>query len=387
MHVRGVARTDERVMREAIALKEAGFAVTILDIEDDMTRPVEEEIRGIHVKHFMKPGWLRRACFKPLRPILSVQKLICTTVKLIQTPADIYHAHDDNALAPCYITALWHKALLIFDAHELPLSDLTATRWNKLTRLFIYLLTAMISRCDGVITVSPPIREYIYKQYGGAKATLVRNVPLYRVVPKSDRLRHHLGLSPDTHIALYQGNVEANRGLHKLVYAASFLSQGIIIVIMGKGLEVITAHLQSLIASEGVADRVKLLPPVPYEQLLDWTASADIGLTLLPPDYSLSIRWCLPNKLFEYLMAGLPILSSQLDAVAEVIKTYEVGQIAPSLEPAAIAATITRMMADRSMLQQMRANALRAAQKFCWEEEKQQLICLYQSFLLRGGEE
>ncbi|HZU01814.1 MAG TPA: glycosyltransferase, partial [Ktedonobacteraceae bacterium] len=132
------------------------------------------------------------------------------------------------------------------------------------------------------------------------------------------------------------------------------------------------------------SERVKILPPVPYKELLLWTASADIGLIVLPLDYSLSIRYTLPNKLFEYLMAGLPVLSSPLDAVVNVIKTYDVGQIAPSLSPAVIGEAINSMLANRDALVRMRYHALEAAkQEFNWEKETQQLVSLYHTLLHR----
>jgi glycosyltransferase involved in cell wall biosynthesis len=167
-----------------------------------------------------------------------------------------------------------------------------------------------------------------------------------------------------------------------LIRAAAFLGPDILVVLMGPGPQKTRAELEALIVGEGVADRVKILPPVPYEELLDWTASADIGLNILPPDYSASILRCLPNKLFEYLMAGIPVLTSELGAVVEVVKTYGVGQIVASLEPADVAAAITSALADPVALAHMRQQALDAAQReFCWEKEKQRLVLLYQSLV------
>src|SRR5438270_7388495 len=91
MHVRGVARTDVRVMREATVLAEAGFVVSIVDIESEYGRPVEEDIAGVRVKHMFKPDWLIPPRFKLWRPVKTVQKLISTTLWLTRTPADIYH--------------------------------------------------------------------------------------------------------------------------------------------------------------------------------------------------------------------------------------------------------------------------------------------------------
>jgi glycosyltransferase involved in cell wall biosynthesis len=90
----------------------------------------------------------------------------------------------------------------------------------------------------------------------------------------------------------------------------------------------------------------------------------------------------LPNKIFEYIMAGLPILSSQVDTVTEVLKTYAVGQILPSFAPDEIGEAINALLADRVALERMRRNALAASQQdLNWEKEGQQLIQLYQSIL------
>ena len=91
---------------------------------------------------------------------------------------------------------------------------------------------------------------------------------------------------------------------------------------------------------------------------------------------------CLPNKLFEYLMAGLPVLASPLDAVADLIRTYDVGCIVPSLEPEMIGRAISAMLADRDALARMRGSALAATQHdLCWESESRRLIELYEDIM------
>jgi len=382
MRVRNEVRTDFRVMREATALAEAGFVVSVLDVERDSTRPVEEDMRGVHVKHLMKPHW-----YTPTRNlqriVRSAEKLICSTLTMIQTPADIYHAHDVNALPECYITAIVHRKPLIFDAHELPLDEPDPTRWRHLRALLIRLLTGIISRCSGVITVSSPIAQEIRNRYRTSNVTVIRNIPAYQGVPQSNRLRQHLGLGPEVRIALYQGNLQSDRQLDRLVRAAAFLEQGIVIVLMGKGIGETPFELEALAAREGVANRVKIAPPVPYAELMEWTASADIGLVVYAPDHSLNVQMCLPNKLFEYLMAGLPVLATPLDAVADILNTYDVGRIVPSLAPADVAAAINATLEDQVALEHMRRNALEAVRNdLCWEKEQQQLIRLYHDILV-----
>lgn len=383
MHVRGSLRSDGRVMREASALVKEGFAVSIVDVEREQTGLLEEDFGGIHVKHLAKPHWYIPT-HMPWRLFRSAEKFIYSTLTMMQMPADIYHAHDINALPTCYIAAMLRRKLLIFDAHELPLYDLDHMRWLWLRALLRRLLTGILSHCAGIITVSTPIAQEIRIRHHSPAVSVVRNVPAYQAVSKSNLLRQRLSLGPGVRIALYQGNLQPDRGLDHLIRAAAYLERDIVIVLLGKEIGDTLTQLEALIASEGVTDRVKILPPVPYAELLDWTASADIGLIIYSPARSLNIQMCLPNKLFEYLMAGLPVLATPLEAVADILNTYDVGQIVSSLVPVDIAAAINTMLQDHAVLERMHRNALDAVQHdLCWEEERHQLIRLYQAILAR----
>ena len=386
MHSIGKAKFDARIMRDAMALRENGFSVTIVDIDTERIQPAEEDIKGIHFKHLRVPKYVSSERFKPWFPVKLPTIMVYSTFQLLRVQADIYHAHVEDALLACYIAAILRRKPFIVDTPELTLSDPHATRWPWLIAPIVHIIRYIVSSCSGYITASPLFAQELSRLYGAKEVTLIRNVPYYQEVPKSDRLRQHLGLGLDIRIALYQGNLQPNRRLDLLVHAASFLEPNIVIVMMGSARKTTLDQLEDLIVSKGVADRVRIIPSVPYEELLTWTASADIGLTIFQPDYSRTIQFCLPNKLFEYLMAGLPVLSSQLDAIAEVIKTYDVGQLLPSVAPSDIGAAINAMLADTSALTRMRRNALEAAkQEFNWEKESLKLIHLYQNILQRGA--
>src|SRR5690242_1194431 len=167
MHVLGRARTDVRVLREAAALAAAGAAVSIVDIESERDRPREEELQGIWLKHLKSPGWFIRTRFKPWFLVKASRMLCRGAIALLRTPADVYHAHDYTALPACYLAAVLRRKRLVFDAHELPLVDPTITRWPVLPQMAIALMRRMMPRCDGVITVSPPIVQEIQRRYGG----------------------------------------------------------------------------------------------------------------------------------------------------------------------------------------------------------------------------
>jgi glycosyltransferase involved in cell wall biosynthesis len=385
-HILREAQNDVRSMRVATTLRKKGFDVSIIDIVDASTQQVQKDIDGIRLKHLIIPDWFTSRRFQLWFFLTAIRTFICSILQLLQSQADIYHAHELTALPAIYIVAKLRHKPLIYEAYELhlPVPYTDVGFWRPLGGLLMRYLAVILPRCQGVIAASPLYAQELSKRYHLSKVITLRNIPAYRPVAKSDRLRQHLCLGPEIRIALYQGRVQSNRELNRLVRAARFLNENIIIVMMGQCMGTAQAELEALITSEGVADRVKIIPPVPYEELLDWSASADIGLTIFSPDYSLSIRMTQPNKLFEYLMAGLPVLTSQLEAIVEIIRTYDVGQIVTSIEPEAIATAINAMLADDMALHRMSRNALEAAKNdLNWEKESLQLIHLYEDIVAR----
>lgn len=383
MHeLRDVQKTA-RTMFIVAALKEAGFDVTVVDVADQDSRAYEV-IDDVSYKHVKTSGEFFKTRFRRWAFVKAVILFVRSTLLLLRTPADVYHVHDCTALPACYIAARIRGKPLIFHAHELPLSEFGGSHRRWLRILLTPFLSYMLSRCAGGIGASPYYEQVLRERYHLTEVILLRNVAPFQLVEKSDLLRQRLGLDPSVRIVLYQGNIQPDRRLDILVRATAFLEENVVVVMMGQEVEPTISEIKALIAREGLTDRVKILPPVPYEELLNWTASADIGLTIFSPDYSLSIRFTLPNKLFEYLMAGLPILSSQLDAIAEVLKTYDVGRIVPSLTPEEIGVAINAMLADQESLQRMRQNALQVARsEFNWEKESLNLIRLYLAILER----
>lgn len=385
MHVLGVGRRDPRVLRAASALVQANVAVTIVDLEDDYTRPREETLYGIGFKHVRPPLWLTRTHFKPFVLLHIVWMAWLRTRAVVGTPADIYHAHDANALRACAIAARRRRKPVILDAHELPLVERFYQEhwyWRILHRFYVRQLRRLLPRCAAAITVSPPIVDELQRRYGGPRAVVVRNLPPYWPPRPSQRLRERLGLDSHVRIALYQGALRTNRALDRLVLAAPHLDPDTVLAIMGDGPS--RADLEAQIARSQVADRVKLLPAVPYDELLEWTASVDLGLIIYPPSHSPNVLYCLPNKLFEYLMAGVPVLASPLEAVVDVLQTYDCGSVVESLDPEAVARAINGLLADTQSRAQMRRNALGAcARDLRWDVEQGRLVNLYERVLGR----
>lgn len=393
LHVLSPVLTDPRVRRVSAALAEAGFAVTVVDIEEGRQRPRRESIGPVMVKHIRLPGrfspyyhsdsafvpWI---LFKVLRMVLGMWAIVCT-------PADAYHAVDLVALPGCLIAALVHRKPLIFEAHEMPLADPSITLRPILRAVSTWTCGHIVRRCAAIITVSPPIVDELAEHFGGPRAVLVRSVPQYQPPAQSDRLRTHLGLASTNRIALYQGYLQSDRSLDVLIRAAKYLNPNVVIVLLGNGQS--KADLEALAVREGVQNRVRFVPAVPNAELHAWTSSADLGLIVyrlddMTADNPSNVRMMLPNKLFEFLMAGLPVLST-LPPVEEILATYQVGRVISSVAPEAVAEAINSILADSEALEVMRANALAACERYLrWDVERRHLINLYDTLLRRNSD-
>jgi glycosyltransferase involved in cell wall biosynthesis len=386
MHVVGAVRGDVRARRAAETLTKAGYEVSLVSVADEGSGSDGEVVKGVHMSHLkMSRSFLSKRFSQ--RSFFNAGSIFARgALQLTRGKADIYHALDLPALPACYLASRLRGKPLIFESYEMPFEsmaswEMTAGR-RRLQRLVMPFLRRMIPRCAGVIAVSPPIVEEMKRRYQPSRISLVRNIPRYRSVVKSHRLHRHLGLEPEKRIVLYQGHLQADRGLENLIRAAKFLDTNTVIVIMGEDTEGRRSRLEGLIDATGVADGVKIIPNVPYDELLDWTASADLGMIVSPPTYSPNVRAMLPNKLFEFIMAGVPILSSPLVAVESILRSYGVGRVVASVEPADLAASIREMLADGRGLASMRRNAADAARcELNWEKEERVLVGLYQDVL------
>lgn len=385
MAVDTVARNDVRVMRAARALAQTGIAVTIVDVARKRRAASQEQVEGMTIRHIAMPSWYVSTRFKLWFLVKYAALLMRCALRLVFTSTDVYHAHDQQILPACWFAALVRRKPLVFDAHEIPLSDPVLTRWSKLRGMSSMALRRMLRRCAAIIVVSPLVVEEIKQHFGGPKAVLVRNVAPYHEPVTSDRLRQHFGLLPDTGIALYQGYLLPSRELERLVQVARYLPPNIVIVLMGDGPT--RDMLQAEIEREGVQERIHLLPAVPYEELLEWTASADLGLIIYRPDVSSNIKTNLPNKLFEFMVAGVPVLSSDLPAVADILVRYQTGCMVESLNPETIARAIASMLDDRGQLAAMRENSYAAcARHLRWEIESKKLVQFYDELLATPSE-
>ena len=212
------------------------------------------------------------------------------------------------------------------------------------------------------------------RRYGIPRPVVVRNLPSARPpVEGESPLRAALALDARARVALYLGGLQAGRGLEPLIDAAGRLEPDHALVLMGPGHPDYIARLRDRAAAGGVADRVVFAPPVPTDAVVRWASGADLGLALIQ-NVSLSYFLSLPNKLFEYVAAGLPVVASDFPEMRRVVEDHGLGAVCRPDDPVAIARAIAWALDDPDRHARLRAAARAAAGELSWERESAVLV-------------
>lgn len=288
---------------------------------------------------------------------------------LLFNRADLLFANDLDTLMPNYIASKVKGSALIYDSHEYftgvpELQNHTAKQriWKLVEKLFI-------PRLKHMFTVNESIAG-LYHQEFGIEVKVMRNLPFKRELPAT-LSRAALNLPEDKSILLLQGaGINVERGSEEAIQAMQYIDNALLLIIGGGN--AIDSSKQ-LVTQLNLADKVRFIPKLPFEQLMQYTVLADIGLTL-DKDTNINYRYSLPNKLFDYIHAGLPVLASPLIEVKKIIDKYQVGECIDSHNPKDIAAKANNMLSDKNKLATYKANAKRASELLCWENEKQILV-------------
>ena len=295
--------------------------------------------------------------------------------KAIAEKADIYVAHDLTMLATAYRAAEITRAKLIYDSHEFyseqSLVWLERLMWRKLEKKYI-------SKPNAIITVNPSIGDVFKARYGLPHINIIYNAERLSALPleKMQLLHRKFNLSPEQHILLYQGGLHSDRNLICLVKAMTYVTNKMIcLVLLGDGK--LHNKLKHLIEAYHLEKNVFLHSAVNQDVLLSYTMSADVGVIPYRAN-CLNNRFCTPNKLFEFIIAGLPIIASDLPELTKIIVGNDIGRVADTRNPKAFAKIIEATFSDMTKLEQYKNQLLIARQKINWQEESNKLIRIYE---------
>jgi len=408
MVVKNRLSNDARVKKEMAVLAEDGWQVTVIAMPE-AGAPEEENTNGIRILRppvfseskqklrsrvaeasesvdlstkakvirYLRRNRLRRLAADLQRDIPWERRLKKTA---LQVNADIYHANDLDTLEICGSAAAQKEAKLVYDSHELWLESsryLTAT--HPLNRIRLKRIEQKyISKANAVIAVTPMRGRRMQEMYPYMKNLhIVENAPQKLLkLPGKGRLRSMISAEPDDLIALYQGVLCPERGLEELLTAAE-LTDNPKLKFVFIGMDTWNGTLQQTATDKGLNNRVFFLPPVPSEELPEITVDADMGFILFR-NTCLNHYYSLPNKLYEYMMAGVPIISSDFPELKRVLGEAESGVTVNPDSPEEIAQAVERLAASPDIRIKMKQNGRKAAlSRYNWEPQSKILRNLY----------
>ncbi len=325
--------------------------------------------------YFFLYGLLRNFLMIFHRP-LSFLDYYQRSFKIIeQEPADIYHAHDLNTLP----IAFWAKkklgGKLVYDSHEL-YTEKTGLNW--LERFLARIIERnLIGKSDRIITVNHSIAGQLEKRYNLNISAIVMNCP---VAAKKNKQQHYnrkfIPVSNKFKVVIYQGGFAPGRGLFNLIKAIKLVSLSqIILVLIGWGK--LESELKSFVETDQeLHDKVIFLPPVSPDKLIYVTKEAHLGVIPFRK-VSLNNYYGLPNKMFEYLMAGLPVAASDFPELRKIVLGHKLGAVFNPEDPEDIARAIDFILSNPKRYRQMKENAKKAAKIYNWENESKKLLKVY----------
>jgi glycosyltransferase involved in cell wall biosynthesis len=290
-------------------------------------------------------------------------------------PADVWHGHDLLGLLTARALQSRHGGGLVHDSHELFLEAGSAARLPSPARRLLFRMERGATRkADAVITVNQSIAEELHRRYG-VRPVLVMNCPPLGPARKKGRLRDHLNLGKRP-IVLFHGALSAGRGVKQLVDSLPFLPREAAVVLLGYG--DLTAPYSVLAAQESHRGRLFVLPAVPIADLPDWICDADVGVIAFQPVDRNNVLGT-PNKLFEYLEAGVPMVVSDFPEMRRLVEETGAGMARDTSTAASLAAAIRELLDEpKAQRNARRLSAREAAETtYNWTVQSQRLVEIY----------
>jgi len=291
-------------------------------------------------------------------------------------PADIVHAMAYMGIPVGLDLGRRDAAPVLYDARDIYVDAANIARLpGPARRLFAQVERRWARRASRVVTVNDPYADVMEQRFGVPRPLIVMNCSYRRDEPAVPRRLFHerLGLDSDTRIVLYQGGFSRDRGIEQLIEALPSYPDRTVLVLLGYGS--LQAELERRATEPGLADRLFVLPAVAPTELLDWVGSADVVAMPIQPS-TLNHRLTTPNKLFEAMAVGVPVVASDLPGMAAIVRETGCGVLCDPTSPAAIATAI-RSILDAPEPERLayRERSLAAAHgRYSWEAQAETLI-------------
>ncbi|MFN7012850.1 MAG: glycosyltransferase [Bacteroidia bacterium] len=358
--------TDQRVFKVVLTLQKSGFEVLVVG------RKLKDSLSTNHLPfktHRFNLFFNKKAFF-------YAEYNIRLFLFLLFKKAEVLHANDLDTLLPNYLVSKIKGIPIVYDSHEYfcHVPELIHRPWVQ--KVWLSIEQWIFPKLKYVITVNNSIACLYEKQYK-VSVKVLKNVPFKSLYQNIEiKNRKELGLPEEKAIVLLQGSgININRGAEEAVEAMQFVDNAVLLIIGGGD---VFSSLEKLVLKHQLQHKVILKPKMPFKELLQYTFNSSIGLSIDKPG-NLNYENSLPNKLFDYIYAGLPVLVSALNEVKRVVLYYNIGCIIDNHNPQHIAEKINFMINSGSTYQSWKDNCKKAADENCWENQEHILTGIYNS--------
>jgi asparagine synthase (glutamine-hydrolysing) len=395
---------EPRVIRQAKALEQAGWRVVVFGLPGSFPHPPTWNFVGLveNSRRRVVGGVVSQNCFRALRFVGAILVRFGALSRLgvwgarlnqwatvpylwkRQTILKFLDAFPDHrpqlVLCHDYFTVdvalevgRRSEAPVSLDCHEYALGQYTHNdRWMRWHRPMIKALQDnLFARVDGITTVCGGIADLLTTEHSLKKRVcVVRSTPFFTEQP----FRATGGVIT----VLYHGEIFPTRMLHIAVRSLHLWRLEFRLVLRGLADPAYLEELRRIAAETGVQDRLLIEPPVLFDQIVPAANRADIGY-FVHQDTGPQRRFALPNKFFEYVMAGLAVVVSDMPEMASLVRKHDLGVLVPECDEKSIASIINSL--DRATIDRLKKNSLRAATELNWESEKTKMLRLYEEIL------
>jgi len=359
---------DQRVLKMASAVSSLGFEITIIGRKRGECCETDSiPFKTRRFRMLFKHGFFFYKFYN-----------IRLFFYLLSHRFDLLVANDLDTLLPNYLVSRLKNIPVIYDSHEYFTGVPELNKRPFVKMIWKIIEKAVFPELKHVVTVSDPIAGLYETEYG------IRPVVIRNLSPLSENIipmeRDELGVREDHLLLILQGGgINIDRGAEDLIEAVK-ITENVSLIIAGAG-DVLPV-LKDMVMGYGISDRVKFYPLMPWEKLMRITKSADVGLSL-DKDTNLNYRYSLPNKLFDYLSAGIPVITGSLPEIIKIVESYACGITLPAITTEEISKAIIKFRDDRELQVKLKRNSKIASETLNWTNESEKVISLYRKIL--GG--
>lgn len=359
----GNATHDTRVTNLTKSLTDDGLGVKVISF--DWTTPKFETVLG------------KTSIYKLDKSKSSVSYylnfLLILFRELLKTKSSIYIAEDIYTLPLVTFIAKLRGAKLYYNSREFYAFLGGLRNRKKLQSAIRAIEKFFIKKTDKVLVTGKGDAQFLQEYYSISNTVVIRNLPLERKPENKIDLREKLNIPENNLILLYQGVILEGRGFKPIFHALSEVDN-FHLVTLGSG--VFQSEYEKLAEELKISNRVHFLGTIDQTELINYTAAADIGLALIE-NISKSYYYALPNKLFEYIMAEVPVLCSNLPQMKKIVEEYKVGEVVDIEKEDELTSRLKSLMMNRDHLFEYKQNCKTASSELNWQKEYEKVKFLF----------